>query len=156
MTTTAPDPQQGTAQDRIAATVTSIQTDLARTDAKASLLLALSGAALVALSSTAPSLHPAPPAATAAALAAAALLASTLILLLAIRPHLGGSGWTSWARLSTEELHDRLTSGYQVEHLKFMAALAVRKFRLIRIAVDCMLAGLGLLALMTALLIAAP
>ncbi|MFI9051949.1 Pycsar system effector family protein [Streptomyces sp. NPDC053427] len=154
MATTAPDPQHDTAQDRIAATLTSLQADLARTDAKASLLLALSGAALVALASTASSLHPTVPAAAAASLAAAALLASTMILLLAIRPHLGGSGWTSWSRLSTDQLRDELTSGYQVEHLRFMATLAMRKFRLIQAAVDCMLAGLGLLAV-TAVLVAA-
>lgn len=155
MTTTAPDPQQPAAQDRIAATVASLQTDLARTDTKASLLLALSGAALVALASNAPDLHPTVPAAVVASLAAAALLASTLILLLAIRPHLGGNGWTTWSRLSTDQLRELLTSGYQVEHLRFMSTLARRKFRLIRIAVDCMLAGLGLLAVMAVLVAAA-
>lgn len=155
MATTTPDPQPTAAQDRIASTVTSLQADLARTDAKASLLLALSGAALVALASSATELHPTVPAAVAASLAAAALLASTLILLLAIRPHLGGEGWTSWSRLSTDQLRDQLAAGYQVEHLTFMAALAVRKFRRIRAAVDCMLAGLGLLAVAVVLVAAA-
>jgi hypothetical protein len=155
MATTARDPRQGAAQDRIAATLTSLQADLARTDTKASLLLALTGAALVALASSATNLHPTVPAAVAASLAAAALLASTLILLFAIRPHLGGEGWTSWSRLSTDQLRDQLTCGYQVEHLQFMATLAMRKFRLIRAAVDCMLAGLGLLAVAVVLVAAA-
>ena len=155
MATTAPDPQHESAQDRIAATVTSLQADLARTDAKASLLLALSGAALVALASSASSLHPTVPAAVAASLAAAALLASTVILLVAVRPYLGGNGWTSWSGLSTDQLRDLLTVGYQVEHLRFMAVLAKRKFRLIRAAVDCMLAGLALLTLALLLVAAA-
>lgn len=154
MATTTPDPRQPAAQERIAAAITALQADLARTDAKASLLLALTGAALAALASAASDLHPTVPAAVAASLAAVALLASTSLLLVAIRPHLKGSGWTSWSRLSTDELRDLLASGYQVEHLTFMAALATRKFRLIRASVDCMLAGLGLVAL-TAVLVAA-
>ncbi|MDX3225609.1 Pycsar system effector family protein [Streptomyces sp. ME19-01-6] len=134
--------------------MTSLQADLARSESKASLLLALSGAALVALGSTASALHPTVPAAVTSALGAAALLATTVILLLAVRPHVGGNDWTSWTGLSNDQLDERLTSGYQVEHVKFMAELATRKFRLIRGAVDCLLAGLGLLTL-TAVLIAA-
>ncbi len=49
--------------------------------------------------------------------------------------------------MSVEELRDQLRSGYQPENLRFMAALATRKFRLIRTAADCMLAGIGLLIL---------
>lgn len=41
----------------------------------------------------------------------------------------------------------KLTAGYQVDQLRFMARLATRKFRLIRVAVDCTLAGIGLLGL---------
>ncbi|MET7620381.1 Pycsar system effector family protein [Streptomyces sp. NPDC005408] len=147
MATTTPDLQQDRAQDRIAAMVTTLQSDLARSDAKASLLLALAGAALVALGASASRLDPTAPAAVAGSLGAAALLAATLILLLAVRPNLRGSGWTSWPGLSSDELRDWLTSGYQVDHVRFMAVLALRKFRLIRAAVDCMLAGVGLLAL---------
>ncbi|MFJ8311065.1 MULTISPECIES: Pycsar system effector family protein [unclassified Streptomyces] len=153
MATSASNRQQDANQARIAATLTTLQADLARSDTKASLLLALTGGALVALASTASSLHPTAPAAVFTSLATAAMLAATVILLLPVRPHLGGSGWTSWSRLDTDQLHDRLASGYQEEHLSFIATLAMRKFRLIRAAVDCMLAGLGLLAL-TATLVA--
>lgn len=147
MAATAPTPQHDTAQERIAATVASLQADLGRSDTKASLLLALAGAALVALASAAPDLHPTVPTAVIASLGTAAMLAATVILLCAVRPHLGGNGWTGWPRLNADQLRDQLTAGYQVEHLRFMAALATRKFRLIRAAVDCMLAGLGLLVL---------
>ncbi|MGY0058524.1 Pycsar system effector family protein [Streptomyces sp. LZ34] len=147
MATTTPDPRPDTTQDRITATVASLQADLARSESKASLLLALAGAALVALGSMASDLHPTAATAVAAALGAAALLAATVILLLAVRPNLDGDGWTSWVRLSNDRLRERLAFGYQVDHLRFMAELATRKFRLIRVAVDCMLAGLGLLTL---------
>ncbi|MEU3459301.1 Pycsar system effector family protein [Streptomyces sp. NPDC006733] len=146
MAAAAPDPHQDAAQERIAATVASLQADLGRSDTKASLLLGLAGAALVALASAAPGRHPTPPVAVAASLGATALLTAAVLLLCAVRPHLGGTGWTSWSPLSAEQLRARLTAGYQVEHLRFMAALATRKFRLIRLAVDCMLAGVGLLA----------
>ncbi|MEU5611307.1 Pycsar system effector family protein [Streptomyces sparsogenes] len=154
MATTAPDPRPDAARESISATVVSLQADLARSESKASLLLALAGAALVALGSTAPGLHPGVPTAVAGTLGAAALLAATVLLLLAVRPNLSGDGWTSWSRMSHDRLRERLASGYQVEHVRFMAQLAVRKFRLIRIAVDCMLAGLGLLALAAVLAVA--
>lgn len=147
MSTTAREHEYDGSPDRISAAVTALQGDLARSEGKASLLLALSGAALVALMATAPGLRPAFPAAVAGALGAAALLAATVLLLLAVRPDLGGSGWTSWPRLSVGQLRHQLRSGYQVENLRFMAELATRKFRLIRAAVDCMLAGIGFLAL---------
>ncbi|MEU9120214.1 Pycsar system effector family protein [Streptomyces sp. NPDC048506] len=151
MATTARDPRNDGAQNRIATTLTALQSDLARSEGKASLLLALSGAALVALVSAAGGLRLSTSAAVAGALGAAALLAATVLLLLAVRPDLGGTGWTSWSRLTDDELGERLASGYQVEHLRFMAALATRKFRLIRAAVDSLIAGLGLLAVATAL-----
>lgn len=154
-TTTTPDPRPDRAQDRIAATVTSLQADLARSESKASLLIALAGAALVALGTMASDLHPTVPAAVAGALGTAALLATTVILLLAVRPHVGGNDWTSWPALSDDQLGERLSAGYQVEHVRFMAELAARKFRLIRAAVDCLLAGLGLLTLAAVLVAAA-
>ncbi|MFC7309329.1 Pycsar system effector family protein [Streptomyces monticola] len=153
MTATTPDPQSERDQARIAATVASLQGDLARTETKASLLLALTGAALVVLVTTATAADVALPVAAAVAgwLGAFALLAATVVLLLAIRPHLGGSGWTSWPRLADDELRQRLSTGYQVEHLRFMAALAARKFQLIRVAVDCVIAGIALLTLASVL-----
>ncbi|MEU6079561.1 Pycsar system effector family protein [Streptomyces sp. NPDC047108] len=151
MPPSARNPQQDRSQDRLAATVTALQGDLARSEGKASLLLALSGAALVGLVSAATNLHPPLPAAVFGALGAAALLAATLLLLLAVRPQLGGTGWPSWPRLSAEQLNDELASGYQPDHLRFMAALATRKFCLIRAAVDAMVAGISLLAVAAAL-----
>jgi hypothetical protein len=153
MSTTAPDPRQDRAQDRLAATVTALQGDLARSEGKASLLLALSGAVLVALVTTATNLHPPLPAAVVGGLGTAALVAATLLLLLAVRPELGGTGWTSWPQLSAEQLRDQLASGYQPDHLRFMAALATRKFRLIRAAVDSILVGISLMALAAILVI---
>ncbi|AJE82120.1 MULTISPECIES: Pycsar system effector family protein [Streptomyces] len=146
-TTTGPAaPGDEAAQQRIAALVAGVQSDLARTESKAGLLLALSAAALAALLSAAVTLDLPAAVAVTGALAAAALLAATALLLLAVRPDLTGTGWTSWPALGDEELRAQLLGGYRVEHLRFLAALALRKFRLIRAAVDCLLAGLGLVA----------
>ncbi|MFD8386026.1 Pycsar system effector family protein [Streptomyces sp. NPDC059679] len=155
MATTTPDPRPDRTHDRIAATVAALQADLARSESKASLLLALAGAALVALGTMAPDLHPTAPAAVTGALGTAALLATTVILLLAVRPHVGGNDWTSWTALSDDQLSESLASGYQVDQVRFMAELATRKFRLIRAAVDCLFTGIGLLALAAVLVAAA-
>ncbi|QKW11174.1 hypothetical protein HUT18_26175 [Streptomyces sp. NA04227] len=130
----------------MAHTVAALQTDLARTDGKANLLLALTGAALVAVLTVAAGRQLPLPAKASGAAGAAMLLAATVLLLLAVRPVLAGGGWTSWSALDPEELRARLVSGYEAEHLRFMAVLATRKFRLIRAAVDCMLVGVVLLA----------
>ncbi|MEB8339544.1 Pycsar system effector family protein [Streptomyces endophyticus] len=103
-------------------------------------------AVLVALGSTVKDLHLSGPAVAIGALGGAALLAATVLLLLAVRPDLGGPGWPSWSRLNREELNDCLAMGYRAEHLRYMAALARRKFLLLRAAVDCLLGGVGLLA----------
>ncbi|AEW98311.1 Pycsar system effector family protein [Streptantibioticus cattleyicolor] len=147
MAVITPEPGRDGAPERIAAAAVAIQSDLARAEGKASLLLALAGAALAALVSVATSRRLPVPVAVPGYLGGAALLAAVVILLLAVRPDLKGTGWTAWPRLSGDQLRGRLASGYEVELLRFMAALATRKFRLIRAAVDCVLVGLGLLAL---------
>ncbi len=76
MSTTPPEAQHDGAQDRISAAVTALQGDLVRSEGKASLLLALSGAALVALVSTVPNLRPPLPAGVLGGLGTAALLAA--------------------------------------------------------------------------------
>ncbi|WP_059005637.1 Pycsar system effector family protein [Streptomyces specialis] len=147
MATTPPGPPPEGAYDRVHGAISVLHGDLARSDSKAGLLLALTGAALAALVSAAASLDLSVVAAVAGTLSAAALLTATAILLIAVRPDLGGTGWTSWPELSKEQLRDRLATGHLLEHAQQMAALATRKFRRIRTAVDCMLVGLALLAL---------
>lgn len=144
---TATDPHHDKAQENLAGMMTALQNDLARSESKASLLLALTGAALVAIGSTASNLHVTVPALVPGLLGAACLAVATVLLLLAVRPNLGGSGWPTWHRLTGDQLLERLAAGYQMDQVRFLATLATRKFRLIRVAIDCVLAGLGLLAL---------
>lgn len=154
MATATPDPQRDIAQDRVNVVVGILQADLARAESKVSLLLALSGSGLVALVSVGTNLDLNVPVAVFGSLGVAALLSATVVLLLVARPDLRGSGWPSWPQLNNEELRERLMAGYKIDHLRFMAELAARKFRLIRVAVDCMLAGVGLLAFAVILAVA--
>lgn len=152
MTTTTPEPAQDRLQERITAAMAGLTSDMARTDSKASMLLALTGAALAAVLSVGATLHPPAIATVTGVAGAVALLAATVILLIAVRPTLGGPGWTNWPNLSRPEVHDQLTAGIEVRQVQFVAALAVRKFRYIRLAVDCILVGIALLVVTTLIL----
>jgi hypothetical protein len=126
--------------------IATLRSELARSDGKASLLLALTGAAALALISlgTGGSL---PTAAIAVgAVSAAAMLAATVVLLLAVRPNLSGRGWPTWPALADTELRAQLAEGQHVDEVIALAASARTKFILIRIAVDLVLVGLAFLA----------
>lgn len=142
-TPTAPDPlHTGPHVDTAIAT---LRSELARSDGKASLLLALTGAALAALVSMVSGRHLPAAALAVGVLGAVALLAATVILLAAVRPYLNGAGWPSWPTLQAEQLREQLAAGQHLEEVRVLAAAAKTKFLRIRYAVDCVLAGLGLL-----------
>ena len=154
MTTTEPQPvRTGTQGADDAAAM--LRTELGRADSKASLLLALTGAALAGIGSAAPQLDLPAPAVVAGAVGITALLASTVLLLLTVRPSLAGTGWPSWHQLTDAELQVRLAGGHDTTEVQVLQAAARRKFRRIRHAVDCALVGVGFLAVaavLTALL----
>ncbi|MFI0724249.1 Pycsar system effector family protein [Streptomyces sp. NPDC021224] len=131
----------GPAVDRALAT---LRGELARADTKASVLLGLTGAALVAIGSGGG--IPAT-AMGVAATGVAAFLAATVLLLLAVRPHLGGAGWPTWPTLSPDELHAAVLHGQYLAEVQVLASIAVAKFRRLRQAVHLVLAGAALLAL---------
>ncbi|MDR3080971.1 MAG: DUF5706 domain-containing protein [Streptomyces sp.] len=134
-------------QAKIDTAVTTLRGELARADSKASLLLALTGAALFGAVSAASNAHLPAAAEIVGMLGLAAVLAATVLLLLAVLPNLGGPGWPRWPEMPPEQLHEALAAGARPEGAQTLAALARRKMRLIRHAVQCILAGVGLLAL---------
>lgn len=150
MTTTEPQPVHASAQGADAAAAL-LRSELGRADSKASLLLALTGAGLAGIGSAAPQLDLPVPAMVAGVAGIAALVASTVLLLLTVRPSLGGNGWPSWHRLDDAELRDRLAQGHDTTEVQVLQGAARRKFRRIRLAVDCSLAGVGFLALASVL-----
>ncbi|WP_086739684.1 Pycsar system effector family protein [Streptomyces glaucescens] len=131
------------------AALVTVQTEIARTDSKASLLLAFNGAVLAGLSTLAN--HELPTHTKAAgALAVAALGTAAVLLLLVVRPRLGGHDHASfpyWARLDETEIRAGMTSDTRAARIRVLSGIAVAKFRQLRRAVDCVLGALGFLAL---------
>lgn len=126
--------------------IATLRGELARSDSKASLLLALTGAGLLALISLGAGGGISAPAVAAGAVAATAFLAATLVLLLAVRPSLGGRGWPTWPDLSPADLHEHL-QGQHIDEVRVLATTARTKFRRIRLAIDLLVCGLAALAL---------
>jgi hypothetical protein len=123
--------------------------EIARTDGKASLLLAFADAALAGLTTLAD--HDLPTATkTLGALAVAALGTATVLLLLVVRPRLGGHDRASfpyWARLDKTEIHACMNGDTRADRIRVLSTIAVAKFTQLRRAVDCTLGALALLAL---------
>jgi len=125
--------------------------ELARADSKASLLLALTGAAFAAVASVGAVSRLPLAAVLVGTLALAALLAATVVLLATVRPFLAGPGWPTWPSLADEELTARLLTGHPLPEVRTLAALARRKYTRVRIAVDLITTGVILTATATAL-----
>ncbi|MFI8930652.1 Pycsar system effector family protein [Streptomyces sp. NPDC053474] len=146
--TTTPPRLPAVPQERTDAALATLRSELARSDSKAALLLALTGAAILGTISAAATTDSLPLAARIiGTLALAALLAATVLLLLAVRPVFGAIDWTSWHRLPLPELHTRLAQGQQPAEVKALAAAPHTKFTRLQRAIDCILAALTLLAL---------
>ncbi|MFJ6650562.1 Pycsar system effector family protein [Streptomyces sp. NPDC091290] len=126
----------------------SVVHEIARTDSKASLLLAFDGAVLAGLASLA---EPGLPTVTKTfgALAVLALGVSSVLLLLVVRPRLRGDDKASfphWARLKEDEIRACMQGDSRPAQIGVLSCLAVRKFTQLRRAVDMSLAALVLLA----------
>ncbi|GAB7036022.1 Pycsar system effector family protein [Streptomyces sp. NPDC021749] len=138
------------ADANLTAQVTTLESQLGRCDSKASLLLALTGALLAGLATSAPSLQPPTVATLIGVPGIAAVLAATFLLLLAVRPCTRGddrASWPHWARLPADQIRIQLAEDRRAQQIGVLSQLAATKYRRIRIAVDCIISGLGLLTL---------
>ncbi|MEE1943050.1 Pycsar system effector family protein [Streptomyces sp. TRM 70361] len=143
----APSPSQN-----LDAACASVAGQIARTDGKASLLLAFDGAVLAGLASLADTGLP-----TAAkvfgALAVVALGAAAVLLLLVVRPRLDGTDRASfphWAQLDEDGIRACMDGDTRPAQVQVLSTIAMAKFIRLRRAVDCSLAALALLALAAA------
>ncbi|CAL9675096.1 hypothetical protein SUDANB176_07710 (plasmid) [Streptomyces sp. enrichment culture] len=121
--------------------------EIARTDSKASLLLAFTGAALAGLTSVADRDLP-PLTKVFGSMAVLAFGAAAVLLLLVVRPRLSGADRASfpyWARLDEEEIRTCMGGDTRAARIRVLSVLAVRKYRHLRRAVDLSLAALALL-----------
>ncbi|QDN94803.1 integral membrane plasmid transfer protein (plasmid) [Streptomyces sp. RLB1-9] len=131
------------------ASLATVAGEIARTDGKASLLLAFNGAALAGLASVVDRRLPIVTQACGAA-AVLALAAAAVLLLLVVRPRLRGDDRASfpyWARLDDNAIRACMQGDTRAARIRVLSRIAVSKFRQLRRAVDLSLAALVLLLL---------
>ncbi|MEU2855547.1 Pycsar system effector family protein [Streptomyces syringium] len=141
-----------TVDKNLDAACAAVTSEIARTDSKASLLLAFNGAVLAGLASVADKGLP-PATKVFGTLAVLSLGAAAVLLLLVVRLRLRGDDRASfpyWARLDEGEIRACMDGDTRAVSIRVLSALAVRKFTHLRRAVDLSLAALVLLALAAA------
>lgn len=148
--TTTPDTAPYTLDQALDHAVQDTDAKIARTDGKASLLLAFTGAVLAGLGTVADIRLPLPARVLGGA-AVLALAAASVLLLLVVRPRLGGDDRASfpyWAGLRDDDaIRASMTGDTRAARIRVMSGLAVRKFALLQRAVDTILTALALLLL---------
>lgn len=87
--------------ERIHDHIKDLNSQIARCDSKASLLLALTGTSLAGVVSVAANARPGAAALTVGSLGAALLFTATMLLLAVVRPNTTGPGWPRWPAAST-------------------------------------------------------
>ncbi|WP_049568244.1 Pycsar system effector family protein [Streptomyces sp. SBT349] len=126
-----------------------IQAQIARTDTKASILLAAIGAGLAVLGATGTAVTLPLVGGIAAGLSAAALAGAAGLLLAVIRPRLLHSGpgtLLRWASCTPEEFRADIATDHRAQVGPALARLAVAKYRRLQRAIDCIRAAGALLA----------
>ncbi|WP_329368526.1 DUF5706 domain-containing protein [Streptomyces sp. NBC_00669] len=125
-----------------------MKAEIARTDGKVSLLLAFVGALLAGVWTVGAG-WPLPAGAVGFGLAGVgSLVAVAGLLLWAVRPNLGGPrpvGFPLWATLSAAQVRAELADEDRAEHVAALSRIAVRKYVLLRRAVDGTCVGGALL-----------
>ncbi|MCT2589490.1 DUF5706 domain-containing protein [Streptomyces sp. N2-109] len=117
-----------------------VKAEIARTDTKASLLLAFNGVALAGMWSIGS--QPGVPigARIVGGLAVVLLLASVTLLLLAVRPRLSPTaarvGFPRWAELSAEQLTTELAQDRTADHVVALSGIVMAKMRGLQTAVN--------------------
>lgn len=151
-------PLSFTTQDRtdqnLDAALASVSTEIGRTDNKASLLLAFDGAAFAGLAG-AGGRHLPLLAQAASGLAIASLAVSAVLLLLVVRPYLADrrqqapdpGSFLYWAACTPDRIRTEIGADVRPDRLQVLSAIAVRKYRGLRRAVDLALAATGYLVL---------
>ncbi|WP_405740477.1 DUF5706 domain-containing protein [Streptomyces sp. NBC_01525] len=125
----------------LAAAHAEVKAELARTDTKASLLLAFNGALTAGVWTVATRLHLNLPAMAVGIGGAAALLTSCAVLLSTTRPNLGGrhrspSGFPLWATLTPDTLLTAVAEEHRAAHVVALSKIAVAKFARLQRAID--------------------
>ncbi|GAA2629800.1 Pycsar system effector family protein [Streptomyces axinellae] len=127
-----------------------VKAEIARTDTKASLLLAFNGVALAGLWSVGAQPWVPTAARFAGGVAVLMLLASVVLLLLVVRPRISPTanrvGFPHWATLTPEQLADELAVDCTAAHTVALSGIVVAKMRGLQVAVNLTLGTGGPLA----------
>lgn len=122
--------------------------ELARADAKANTVLALTSLGLVFLATRGYGDQSAVVLAV-GAMGTACLMVSTVLLLIIVRPtqidNLDLEDWTRWATLEPDALSEHMRTDLRAKRVAALARLARDKFRRLQYGVNFIMAGLGLL-----------
>ncbi|MGW1670648.1 Pycsar system effector family protein [Streptomyces sp. NPDC002324] len=131
-----------------------LTSELTRADAKASIVLAMTGVGLgfvVAQSSR----HQGAAVFAVSSAGAACLVIAIVVLLLTVRPvHIDSvtaEGWSRWATLDPDALRDHMRADLRAERVSFLSRTVEIKFRRLRLGVNFILAGVSLLCAATVL-----
>jgi Family of unknown function (DUF5706) len=125
-----------------------VKAEIARTDTKASLLLAFNGALLAGAWTVATTAHPSRWALVAGGAGLVAVFVSVMVLLSCTRPRLKGkASFPHWATLTTEELRAEMAQDRRVHAVSVLSGVAVRKMRALQYAFDLTRAAGILLAI---------
>ncbi|MDQ0904661.1 hypothetical protein QFZ22_000646 [Streptomyces canus] len=135
------------------AACTAVAAEVARTDSKASLLLAFNGAVLAGLATIVDTGLPSVAKAVGAA-AVLALAAAAVLLLLVVRPRMRGTtdraSFPYWARLDEDAIRASMRGDTRPARIRVLSTIAMRKYSQLRLAVDLSLAALALLVVAAA------
>ena len=136
------------------AALTDVKTEIARTDNKASLLLAFVGAVLAGGWSIAKDAPLNGAAILAGGIGVGLLITAAGLLLGSVRPNLGTGprvGFPHWATLTAEEIKTELAGDRSAQHIEALSRIAVAKFTRLKRAIDLVRIG-GALIILAALI----
>jgi len=125
-----------------------LTSELARADAKASIVLASTGVGL-GFVMTQGHKHQGIAVLAVGTVGALCLMIAIVVLLVTVRPvHIAtvtAEGWSRWATLEPERLRDYMRVDLRAERVSFLARAVEVKFRRLRLGINFILAGVSLL-----------
>ncbi|MCQ6245256.1 Pycsar system effector family protein [Streptomyces malaysiensis] len=127
-----------TLDSSLAAAHAEVKAEIARTDGKASLLLAFIGAVLAGVWTVASDAHLPTPVYVVGGVGVLLLVTAAALLLRVVRPNMTGAvaGFPLWARLTADEIRALLAEDRRGEDIANLSRIALVKFAALQRAID--------------------
>ncbi|MCL7425336.1 Pycsar system effector family protein [Streptomyces sp. YS415] len=140
--------------DNLNEALRTLTSKLTRADAKASIVLAMTGVGL-GFVVTQSSRHQGAAVLAVGSVGATCLVIAIVVLLITVRPvhidTLTAEGWSRWVTLEPDAVRDHMRADLRAERVSFLSRTVEIKFRRLRLGVNLILAGVGLLCAATVL-----